>query len=87
MHRYDDGDHGSFISDARGIASLLMADLISLEEALARIFEQVRPLNAEPVPLAAAAGRVIAGDAGSLVDLPPFASSAMDGFAVRRRAV
>ncbi|HEX9141213.1 MAG TPA: gephyrin-like molybdotransferase Glp [Gaiellaceae bacterium] len=60
-----------------------MADLISLEEALARIFEQVRPLDAEPVPLAAAAGRVIGDDARSLVDLPPFASSAMDGFAVR----
>jgi molybdopterin molybdotransferase len=60
-----------------------MADLISLEEALARIFEQVRPLAAEPVPLAAAAGRVIAEDARSEVDLPPFASSAMDGFAVR----
>ncbi len=60
-----------------------MADLISLEEALARIFEQVRPLDAEPVPVAAAAGRVIADDARSGVDLPPFASSAMDGFAVR----
>jgi molybdopterin molybdotransferase len=60
-----------------------MADLISVEEALARIFEQVRPLDAEPVPLAAAGGRVIAEDARSLVDLPPFASSAMDGFAVR----
>jgi len=60
-----------------------MADLISLEEALARIFEQVRPLDAEPVPLAAAAGRVIAEDARSPVDLPPFASSAMDGYAVR----
>jgi molybdopterin molybdotransferase len=60
-----------------------MADLISLEEALARIFEQVRPLDAEPVPLAAAAGRVIAEDAHSGVDLPPFASSAMDGYAVR----
>jgi molybdopterin molybdotransferase len=60
-----------------------MADLISLEEALARIFEQVRPLDAEPVPLAAAAHRVIAEDARSGVDLPPFASSAMDGFAVR----
>jgi molybdopterin molybdotransferase len=60
-----------------------MADLISLEEALACIFEQVRPLDAERVPLPAAAGRVIADDARSLVDLPPFASSAMDGFAVR----
>ena len=62
-----------------------MADLISLEEALDRIFEQVRPLDAEPVPLAAAGGRVIAEDARSGVDLPPFASSAMDGFAVRSR--
>jgi molybdopterin molybdotransferase len=60
-----------------------MADLISLEEALARIFERVKPLGSEPVPLAAAAARVIADDARSLVDLPPFASSAMDGFAVR----
>jgi molybdopterin molybdotransferase len=60
-----------------------MADLISLEEALARIFERVKPLDAEPVPLAAAAGRVIADDARALVDLPPFVSSAMDGFAVR----
>jgi molybdopterin molybdotransferase len=60
-----------------------MADLISLEEALARIFEHVRPLEAESVPLAAAAGRVIAEAARSRVDLPPFASSAMDGFAVR----
>jgi molybdopterin molybdotransferase len=35
--------------------------------------------------VAAAAGRVIAEDARSGVDLPPFASSAMDGFAVRSR--
>ena len=60
-----------------------MADLISLEEALARIIEQARPLTAEPVPLAAAGGRVISEDARSRVDLPPFVSSAMDGFAVR----
>ncbi|MBA3735817.1 MAG: molybdopterin molybdotransferase MoeA [Actinobacteria bacterium] len=60
-----------------------MRQLISLEEALARILERVRPLNAEPVALADAARRVIAEDARSFVDLPPFASSAMDGFAVR----
>lgn len=33
--------------------------------------------------LAAAVGRVVAADAIATVDLPPFASSAMDGFAVR----
>jgi len=35
------------------------------------------------VPLGAAAGRVLAEDARAVVDLPPFPSSAMDGFAVR----
>src|SRR4029079_16646075 len=60
-----------------------MAELLSLEEALARILERARPLESEPVPLAHAAGRVLAEEAHAVVDLPPFPSSAMDGFAVR----
>ena len=60
-----------------------MADLLSLEEALRRILERVTPLGPEAVPLRAAAGRVLAEDARAVVDLPPFPSSAMDGFAVR----
>ena len=60
-----------------------MAELLSLEEALERILEQVKPLGPEVVPLAAGAGRVVFEDARAVVDLPPFASSAMDGFAVR----
>jgi molybdopterin molybdotransferase len=60
-----------------------MAELLSLEEALKRILERVTPLGPEAVPLAAAAGRVLAEDARAVVDLPPFSSSAMDGFAVR----
>lgn len=43
----------------------------------------VRPLPAELVPIVEAAGRVVADDVRARVDLPPFASSAMDGFAVR----
>ena len=43
----------------------------------------VRPLPAELVPIVDAAGRVVAEDVRARVDLPPFASSAMDGFAVR----
>ena len=39
--------------------------------------------RSETVPLADAAGRVLAETATSAVDLPPFPSSAMDGFAVR----
>src|SRR3977135_4327187 len=60
-----------------------MAELLSLEEALERILERVTRLGTEIVPLESAAGRVLAQDARSLVDLPPFPSSAMDGFAVR----
>jgi molybdopterin molybdotransferase len=60
-----------------------MAELLSLEAALKRILERVTPLEPEGVPLASAAGRVLAEDARAVVDLPPFPSSAMDGFAVR----
>jgi molybdopterin molybdotransferase len=60
-----------------------MAELLSLAEAQARVLERVQPLEGEPVAIAGAFARVIAEDARSLVDLPPFPSSAMDGFAVR----
>ena len=60
-----------------------MAELLSLEKALGRILERVTPLGPEGVELSAAAGRVLADDALAAVDLPPFPSSAMDGFALR----
>jgi molybdopterin molybdotransferase len=60
-----------------------VASLLTLEEAQARVLECARPLAAELVPVAEAAGRVVAEDLRALVDLPPFPSSAMDGFAVR----
>jgi molybdopterin molybdotransferase len=60
-----------------------VAELLSLEEAQRLILERVRPLGSESVPLEQAAGRVLAEPARARVDLPPFASSAMDGFAVR----
>ncbi len=60
-----------------------MAELHSIEEAQALVLARVSVLEAEPVPLAEAAGRVLAVDARAAVDLPPFASSAMDGFAMR----
>ena len=60
-----------------------MADLISVDEAHRLILERVRPLAAERVPIERAAGRALAAPATAQVDLPPFASSAMDGFAVR----
>jgi molybdopterin molybdotransferase len=60
-----------------------VSDLLSIDEALARIFARVRPLPSEPVSLEEAAGRILAEPAAAAVDLPPFPSSAMDGFAVR----
>jgi molybdopterin molybdotransferase len=60
-----------------------MPPLLSIDDALARVLARARPLDSEPVEVGAAAGRVLAEDVSSQVDLPPFASSAMDGFAVR----
>ena len=60
-----------------------MAPLLSIDEALARVLARARPLASERIPVAAAAGRVLAEDVAAGVDLPPFASSAMDGFAIR----
>jgi molybdopterin molybdotransferase len=54
-----------------------------MEEAQRLVLERVRPLAGERVTLEAAAGRILAEPAPALVDLPPFASSAMDGFALR----
>ena len=60
-----------------------MASLLTLEEAQRQVLERAAPLPGELVPVAAAAGRVVLEDVIARVDLPPFASSAMDGFAVR----
>jgi molybdopterin molybdotransferase len=60
-----------------------VASLLTFEEAQERVLELARPLPAELVPIAEAGGRVTAEETRAAVDLPPFASSAMDGFAVR----
>ena len=57
--------------------------LISVEEAQRIVLEHAKQLDAERVPIERAAGRVLAAPAEALVDLPPFASSAMDGYALR----
>jgi molybdopterin molybdotransferase len=60
-----------------------VARLLSIDEALARVLARAAPLEAEEVDVGAAAGRVLAESALAGIDLPPFASSAMDGFALR----
>jgi molybdopterin molybdotransferase len=56
---------------------------LPIREALALVLARAVPLAPEETPVAAAGGRVLAAPAKAMVDLPPFASSAMDGFAVR----
>ncbi len=61
-----------------------MSGLIPVAEALSRILASVaRPVEAESVPLARAAGRVLAAPVASTRTQPPFPASAMDGYAVR----
>jgi molybdopterin molybdotransferase len=60
-----------------------VAELLTIEEAQRLVLERARPLGHERLPLQEAKGRVLAESARALVDLPPFPSSAMDGFAVR----
>jgi molybdopterin molybdotransferase len=57
--------------------------LISVADAQGIVLEHAQRLDAERVPIERAAGRVLAESAAALVDLPPFPSSAMDGFALR----
>jgi molybdopterin molybdotransferase len=60
-----------------------MPELLSLVAAQALVLEQARRLPVERVRLEDAAGRFLAEPARAAVDLPPFPSSAMDGYAVR----
>jgi molybdopterin molybdotransferase len=58
--------------------------LMSVDEARALIRERLQPVvGTERVPLAEADGRVLAERILAPVNLPPFANSAVDGYAVR----
>ena len=56
--------------------------MISVEEALDHVFALARPLGANCVPLREAAGRLLAEPMLARRSQPPFAASAMDGYAV-----
>ena len=56
---------------------------ISIDEARRRLDANIRPIaRSERVRLEEATGRVAAADVTSAIDVPPFARSAMDGYAV-----
>ena len=58
------------------------ADWLSVDEAMRRILTAASPLPVEEVSLPDALGRALASDLIAPTGLPPWKSSAMDGYAV-----
>lgn len=58
--------------------------MVSFEEALKTILENVAPVGAEQLPLPEAVGQVLAEDVTAPWDLPLWDNSAMDGYALRQ---
>ncbi len=59
--------------------------MISVAEALTRVLAAARPVESEEVALAQAFGRTLAAPVVAGRTQPPFANSAMDGYALRAR--
>ncbi len=57
--------------------------LLSVDDALARLLDGVERLPGENVAIASARGRVLAEAIPARLTQPPFAASAMDGYAIR----
>jgi molybdopterin molybdotransferase len=60
-----------------------MDKLITVDEAFQLYERELSPLPIEELALDEALGRVLAEDVQTLIDLPPFPQSAMDGYALR----
>ncbi len=61
--------------------------LMPVDDALARILDGVKPMPCETIKLDKALGRMLAKDVVAKRSQPPFAASAMDGYAVRHTDV
>lgn len=64
------------------MAATTAQQLIPISRAREIVLEGLQPLDPEGVLLSRAQGRTLAADVYAAEDLPPFASSAMDGFAL-----
>ena len=61
----------------------MAAPLLNIEDARERVLQAATPLPSQDVAIGEASGRVLAEDVQAAHDVPGFANSAMDGFAVR----
>ena len=73
----------SLVSPTRASAPPAVPELLTPEAALELILHRCTPLSGEVVELSAALGRVLREPVGAGRCLPPWDSSAMDGYAVR----
>jgi molybdopterin molybdotransferase len=60
-----------------------MAELLNVDQALERILATVESCPTEAISLARAVGRILAEPLVAKLNLPPFANSSMDGYAIR----
>ncbi|MDQ7027629.1 MAG: molybdopterin molybdotransferase MoeA [Anaerolineae bacterium] len=60
-----------------------MSNLRNVDDAIADILSHIHPLGSEDIALPESLGRILAADIVSDINLPPFANSAMDGFAIK----
>jgi len=56
--------------------------MLIVEQALEQVLKEFHPLEPERVPILQALGRVLAEDVHADADIPPYANSSMDGYAV-----
>jgi molybdopterin molybdotransferase len=68
---------------ARLAARPRVTGVVPLDEAIAYVLARCEPLAPGPVPALGAAGLVLAADVVAAEAVPPFANTAMDGYAVR----
>ena len=61
--------------------------MISVEEALNHVMENIKPLKIVQTPILDSLGLTIAEDIKSLVSVPPTDNSGMDGYAVRHQDI
>jgi molybdopterin molybdotransferase len=63
--------------------NVAMPELIGVAQARERVLELTKPLPAQRLAVIESLGRVLAAPVLATTDLPPFAASAMDGYAVQ----
>jgi molybdopterin molybdotransferase len=61
----------------------MTADLLNVDEAVRQILQKITPIDEENISFMQGFGRILAENVVSEVDLPPFANSSVDGYAVR----